>query len=186
MGRRSGSSRRRRRATPSPASRCRRRNTRPGCRTRLPAPFRPLPFLYQSTGVETRFTNRFDPEPRSGGCSTSTSRGRSAEWLAESRSWLPTVDGQPDPRCERPLDACGRASGDAVRRGEGPLARAAEGRQESGGSLAPGPAPRPDPDGDRQRQDLHRRHRRLPDGEVRRTRSACCSWWIGPTSGGRR
>lgn len=26
---------------------------------------RPLPFLYESTGVETRFTNRLDPEPRS-------------------------------------------------------------------------------------------------------------------------
>src|SRR5207249_677443 len=25
----------------------------------------PLPFLYQSTGVETRFTNGLDPEPRS-------------------------------------------------------------------------------------------------------------------------
>jgi type I restriction enzyme, R subunit len=31
----------------------------------LPAWIRPLPFLYQSTGVETRFTNRFDPQPRS-------------------------------------------------------------------------------------------------------------------------
>jgi type I restriction enzyme R subunit len=31
----------------------------------LPAPFRPLPFLYQSTGIETRFTNKFDPAPRS-------------------------------------------------------------------------------------------------------------------------
>jgi type I restriction enzyme R subunit len=31
----------------------------------LPAAVRPLPFLYQSTGVETRFTNRLDPEPRS-------------------------------------------------------------------------------------------------------------------------
>src|SRR5579871_5029205 len=31
----------------------------------LPAPVRPLPFLYQSTGVETRFTNGLDPEPRS-------------------------------------------------------------------------------------------------------------------------
>jgi hypothetical protein len=31
----------------------------------LPAPHRPLPFLFQSTGIETRFTNRFDPEPRS-------------------------------------------------------------------------------------------------------------------------
>lgn len=31
----------------------------------LPAHIRPLPFLYQSTGVETRFTNNFDPQPRS-------------------------------------------------------------------------------------------------------------------------
>jgi type I restriction enzyme R subunit len=31
----------------------------------VPAWVRPLPFLYQSTGVETRFTSRLDPEPRS-------------------------------------------------------------------------------------------------------------------------
>ena len=31
----------------------------------LPVYVRPLPFLYQSTGVETRFTNELDPEPRS-------------------------------------------------------------------------------------------------------------------------
>src|SRR3972149_850089 len=31
----------------------------------IPALVRPLPFLYQSTGVETRFTNQLDPEPRS-------------------------------------------------------------------------------------------------------------------------
>ena len=31
----------------------------------LPAQVRPLPFLYQSTGVETRFTNRLDPDARS-------------------------------------------------------------------------------------------------------------------------
>ena len=30
----------------------------------LPAWHDPLPFLYQSTGVETRFTNALDPEPR--------------------------------------------------------------------------------------------------------------------------
>ena len=38
----------------------------------LPAWRRPLPFLYQSTGVETRFTNRLDPEPRAGTSSPST------------------------------------------------------------------------------------------------------------------
>ena len=31
----------------------------------LPAYFRPIPFLYESTGMETRFTNGLDPEPRS-------------------------------------------------------------------------------------------------------------------------
>ena len=31
----------------------------------IPAHQRPLPFLYQSTGIETRFTNMLDPEPRS-------------------------------------------------------------------------------------------------------------------------
>ena len=31
----------------------------------LPAHQRPLPFLYESTGIETQFTNRLDPEPRS-------------------------------------------------------------------------------------------------------------------------
>ncbi|HEY6262855.1 MAG TPA: hypothetical protein VIW47_14760, partial [Nitrospiraceae bacterium] len=36
-----------------------------GLPTDLPAHIRPLPFLYQSTGVETRFTNGHDPQPRS-------------------------------------------------------------------------------------------------------------------------
>jgi type I restriction enzyme R subunit len=31
----------------------------------LDAPARPLPFLYESTGLETKFTNGLDPEPRS-------------------------------------------------------------------------------------------------------------------------
>jgi type I site-specific restriction endonuclease len=31
----------------------------------LPAWFRPLPFCYESSGVETRFTNGLDPAPRS-------------------------------------------------------------------------------------------------------------------------
>jgi type I restriction enzyme R subunit len=36
-----------------------------GLPTELPAHIRPLPFLYQSTGVETRFTTSLDPQPRS-------------------------------------------------------------------------------------------------------------------------
>jgi hypothetical protein len=36
-----------------------------GLPAELPAYRRPLPFLYQSTGVEARFTNLLDPDPRS-------------------------------------------------------------------------------------------------------------------------
>ncbi|MDP9356139.1 MAG: DEAD/DEAH box helicase family protein [Chloroflexota bacterium] len=36
-----------------------------GLPVHIPAPVRPLPFLYESTGVETRFTDRLDPDPRS-------------------------------------------------------------------------------------------------------------------------
>jgi type I restriction enzyme R subunit len=35
-----------------------------GLPPKYPAPVRPLPFLFQSTGVETWFTDRLDPEPR--------------------------------------------------------------------------------------------------------------------------
>jgi type I restriction enzyme R subunit len=36
-----------------------------GVPRQVPAPVRPLPFQYQSTGIETRFTNGMDPVPRS-------------------------------------------------------------------------------------------------------------------------
>ena len=36
-----------------------------GLPNELPAWYRPLPFCYESTGVETRFTNNLDPDPRS-------------------------------------------------------------------------------------------------------------------------
>src|SRR5439155_25652930 len=48
----------------------------------VPAPRRPLPFLYESTGVETRFTNRLDPEPRSRRVFHVHKPDTLAEWLA--------------------------------------------------------------------------------------------------------
>ena len=49
---------------------------------------RPLPFLYQSTGVETRFTNLLDPEPRSRPVFSFHTPKTLAEWLGASiRSW---------------------------------------------------------------------------------------------------
>src|SRR5690606_38675487 len=48
----------------------------------LPAHVRPLPFLYQSTGVETRFTNLLDPDARSRRVFTFHRPETLAEWVA--------------------------------------------------------------------------------------------------------
>ena len=68
----------------------------------LPAPFRPLPFLYQSTGIETRFTNRFDPDTRSRRVFHFHKPETLAEWAQTDPLWLPYVGGQPDPRSNVP------------------------------------------------------------------------------------
>jgi len=68
----------------------------------LPARVRPLPFLYQSTGVETRFTNRLDPEPRSRRVFHFHRPETLAAWLDAEPVALPVVNGQPDPRSQRP------------------------------------------------------------------------------------
>lgn len=64
----------------------------------LPAWHRPLPFLYESTGTETQFTNRFDPEPRSRELFSFHRPETLVEWLAAKPLWFPLVAGQPDPR----------------------------------------------------------------------------------------
>jgi type I restriction enzyme R subunit len=52
-----------------------------GLPTELTAPHRPLPFLYLSTGVETRFVNLFDPRPRTRALSGFHRPETLAEWL---------------------------------------------------------------------------------------------------------
>ena len=49
----------------------------------LPAYRRPLPFLYESTGVETQFTNLLDPEPRSREVFTFHRPETHREWLQQ-------------------------------------------------------------------------------------------------------
>ena len=54
----------------------------------LPYYIRPLPFLYESTGVETRFTNGLDPQPRSRNVFSFHKPETLAEWLDTSiPSW---------------------------------------------------------------------------------------------------
>jgi type I restriction enzyme, R subunit len=74
----------------------------------LPAHHRPLPFLYQTTSVETRFTNLLDPEPRSRGIFAFHKPETLANWLAEDPLWLPVVDGKPHPESQRPATLRGR------------------------------------------------------------------------------
>lgn len=49
----------------------------------LPAPRRPLPFCYQSTGVETRFTNLLEPDAASRNVFSFHRPETLAEWLAD-------------------------------------------------------------------------------------------------------
>ena len=54
----------------------------------LHAPIKPLPFLYESTGAATRFTNLVDPEPRSRWVFAFHRPNTFAEWLStSSHSW---------------------------------------------------------------------------------------------------
>ena len=55
-----------------------------GLPDKLPAHHRPLPFLYESTGTETQFTNRLDPEPRSRLVFSLHTPDMLAEWLGVS------------------------------------------------------------------------------------------------------
>ncbi len=54
-----------------------------GLPTTLPAWRRPLPFVYESTGAETHFTNGLDPEPRARNVFAFHQPGMLAEWLKE-------------------------------------------------------------------------------------------------------
>lgn len=68
----------------------------------LPAPIRPLPFAYQSTGDETCFTNGLDPQPRSRPVFSFHRPETLAAWLAAEAVFLPEIDGKPDPLSLRP------------------------------------------------------------------------------------
>ena len=52
----------------------------------LPAHQRPVPFLYESTGAETQFTNRLDPEPRSRLVFSFHTPETLAEWIGGSET----------------------------------------------------------------------------------------------------
>src|SRR2546426_1020629 len=60
-----------------------------GLPSELPAYIRPLPFLYESTGIETRFTNELDPEPRSRNVFSFHCPPTLVGWIARDHDGLP-------------------------------------------------------------------------------------------------
>ena len=79
-----------------------------GLPSTLPARLRPLPFLYESTGVETRFTNRLDPDARSRSVFHFCRPQTLAEWLEAEPLLLPVKKGKPDPLSQVPSSLRGR------------------------------------------------------------------------------
>jgi type I restriction enzyme R subunit len=57
----------------------------------LPAWYRPLPFGYESTGVETRFSNSLDPEYRSRSVFSFHQPDTLAKWLREIEAVPPNI-----------------------------------------------------------------------------------------------
>ena len=133
----------------------------------------PLPFIYESTGKETRFTNGYDPDARSRTVFTFFR----PETLSELARQIKADRGEPTLRARlRSMPRAGR--GRAVE-------RAGYGHPQPRTVPARGPAPGAHPDGHRIGQDVHRREHLLPAHPATRMPSASCSWSTGRTSGGR-
>jgi type I restriction enzyme R subunit len=68
-----------------------------GLPANLPAPIRPLPFLYVSTGVETNVVNLLDPEPRSRRVFSFHRPETIAEWMQSHNlpDWIRGWGGEP-------------------------------------------------------------------------------------------
>jgi len=118
----------------------------------LTAVVSPLPFLYESTGDETMFTDGFDPEPRSRSVLTFHRPETLARWL---RHWIDDPEGG---SLRARLDRLGPVGP------EGPEADPGGGDQPHRRVDGAQPSPGAGPDGDRVGQDVHGRQPRLPAG----------------------
>jgi type I restriction enzyme R subunit len=78
----------------------------------LPAWRRPLPFVYESTGAETRFTNRLDPDPRARNTFAFHTPGTLAQWLGEAAASPPSPRARGEGRGEGPTPATTIGDGD--------------------------------------------------------------------------
>ena len=137
----------------------------------LPAHQRPLPFLYESTGAETQFTNRLDPEPRSRLVFSFHTPETLAKWIGVSET--PDADTRRIAEDGRDYLAGSQPAPEtevyAVPKRVWPLAGAAKGHQEPGGVSGSGAAAGAGADGNRKRQDLHGLQPGIPLDQARRS-----------------
>ena len=138
------------------------REGRPGV---LPMARVPLPFAYESTGVETRFTNGLDPEPRSRPVFAFHRPETLADWLTQT----PAMG-------ENQLM---RAAAAPVAPAQDGFARlSVRGDHPPGAVLPAEPPTRPGADGNGEWQDLHGGEQRLAETEGHRHGSGhaviCC------------
>ena len=120
----------------------------------LPAHRKPLPFLYETTGAETHFTNMLDPEPRSRNVFAFHTPGTLAEWVgSQPGAGISATAGVADTNASYLVAS-------SLRRNlrvmpppgcEGPLARASPGHPQLGGIAGVGETEGTDPNGYRQR-----------------------------------
>jgi type I restriction enzyme, R subunit len=115
----------------------------------------PLPFRYESTGVETRFTNGLDPVPRSRRVFAFHQPTTVARWMREA---------QANPQAPTLRPAAPDAGADHPR----PAPEPDRGDHRPGAVAGRRPASRADSDGHRGGQDLHRGQRLLPAAQARR------------------
>ena len=119
----------------------------------MPAGVSGLPFLYESTGVETLFRDERDPEPRSRRVYTFHRPDTFADRLAEPDTLRGRLAAMPT---AHPLPA------------QNLRGLPGRGHHAPGGVLHCRPPPCPNPDGHRRGQDLHRLQFHLPAHKARR------------------
>ncbi len=91
-----------------------------GLPTSLPAWSRPLPFVWESTGVETHFTNSLDPEPRARSVFAFFRPELLVQWLHSVRAEL--VEAHPSTSSGRTEGGSGRTEGGSGQTVEEPAA----------------------------------------------------------------
>ena len=137
----------------------------------LPSYVRPLPFLYESTGAETRFTNGMDPQPRSRSIFSFHTPGHAGRVAGRIRSLLghrPATGFGHSGGLHRPVQLAATAERYAPAGRFRPVDGAGASYPQPGAVAGRGTPAFAGADGHRQRQNLHGLQPSLPPHPARR------------------